>query len=251
MGVNKKNYFVIVFFSLALFLGCNNSQKKIVDLPKYNRSYSLHHRSNFFCNNIQFEQKGAIFDTIDSYLLLNNFKVKKNKDFNISFWFRTIGESNKSQMLFSLRDTIENKNRFNLWIAGNRLTGKINSEHLWAENYNYLNPKSKAYYDSPKLENGKYYFLSLNVHNEGVEIYINSEIYQFFLISYDNINFHNLYLGIEKNQEEFDYQFKGAISKFKFYLRKLSNDEIFSVYNKEKGFFKSINDEFELKKFNL
>lgn len=244
---------IFLFINLIFFASCNKPRDKtIVKVPAHIKSFSFQSEAKFFYQDVEFGPEGAFFNnnTNPSFVKINGFKKNIGNEFNVSFWFRSNGDPKNSKMLISVSDTLNKLKRFKFWLSGRRLTGIFNSNHLWAKGYDYKNEKSKAYYDSYKLDNGKFYFLSLNVSMNKIDIFINSERYQVFnFIKNNEINAHEFLIGVENNQNGYINQYFGTISFLKIFPRNLTVNEIYSANKEKLNYFKVINDAHELKKF--
>ena len=139
-----------------------------------------------------------------------------------------------------------------MWIAGKRVTAVLNSNHLWANQYDYTKGTSKTYYDSYLLELGKYYFISINYTTQKVQIYINAELYQQFEdLEAVTIQFDKIYLGIEPYENNYRNPFIGHIRNITLFDQVLSEDEIYSLSVETHEAISEFNKTFELKKFNF
>lgn len=245
---------LVLFIGSVFFASCKDrSIKKTVKVPAATRSFSFQKEGDFSFNEVVFNSEGAFFNDDENlaYIRINDFKKKVGNDFNLSFWVRNIGEPKDSQVLINIKDTINSYKRFKLWLGGRRLTGIFNSDHFWAKDYDYKNSKSKAYYDSYQLDNGRFYFLSLNVSRTKIEIFIDSEPYQTFKFAHGNsINIHEILIGAEESNRGLINQFSGNISFFKIFTTNLTLSEIYSLNREKLDYFNKINDAHELKKFN-
>ena len=253
MGRAKQLGLVLLIGSV-FFASCKDGGiKKIVKVPAATKSFSFQEEGGFSFNEVVFNSEGAFFSGNENipHIRINSFKERVGNDFNLSFWVRNIGEPKDSQVLISIKDTIEGFKRFKLWLGGRRLTGIFNSDHFWAKDYDYKNNKSKAYYDSHQLDKGRFYFLSLNVSKTKVEIFIDSEPYQTFKFAHGNsINIHEILIGAEDSNKGLINQFSGNISFFKIFTTNLTLSEIYSLNREKLDYFNKINDAHELKKFN-
>jgi hypothetical protein len=230
-------------------------QRQVIEVIDKFYENSLTKPGELQSENVFFSEKGACItgDLSPSFVLIDTLKINHSTERNLSFWFKFDGEDAAvPQMLFSIRDTINPQNRFNVWIAGRRITAVLNSNHLWANNYDYRNGRSKVYYDSFRLERGKYYYLSINYTPRKIEIYVNAELYQQFeQIENGLMSFQQLYLGIEVTNEGFKHPFAGHIKNLTLFDRLLTVDEIYSLSVASYQGIEKFNKEFELSKFNL
>lgn len=229
--------------------------RKVVDVPNRIHEYELINPTGNGVGNVQFSEKGAEFNGNDNlaYILLDSLSLEESAQNNISMWFKFEGEDARiPQMIFSIKDTTNIRKRFNMWIAGRRVTAVLNGNHLWANEYDYSKGRSKTYYDSYILEPGKFYFLSVNYTPKKVEIYINAELYQQFEnINDGKINFHQIYLGTERYENEFRNPLIGNIRNLTLFNRTLNENEIYSLSVESHEAISEFNKAFELKKFNF
>ncbi|MCR9182171.1 MAG: LamG domain-containing protein [Flavobacteriaceae bacterium] len=229
--------------------------RDVVEVLDRHGEYELTTPTGSVIGDVNFSKKGAEFldNTTVSYILFDSIKLNKSSQKNISMWFKFEGEDARiPQMLFSIKDTIDIQKRFNMWIAGRRITALLNGNHLWANQYDYSKGRSKTYYDSFLLEPGKYYFLSVNYTPEKVEIYINAELYQQFdTIKEGNINFDQIYIGTERHYNEFRNPFIGNIRNLTLFDRQLSENEIYSLSVEAYEAIYEFNKAYELSKFNF
>jgi len=250
-----KNIFVYIV-SLLLFSACKEAKKRqVVAVSERTHEWSFTNQKNQTVGEIEFTDKGAGFLGVDfpAYITIDSLLVNDSRHRNISMWLKFDGEDARvPQMVFSVQDTLNAKNRFNLWIAGRRVTAVLNSNHLWAKEYDYSMGAGKIYYDSYMLERGKYYFLSVNYSPNEVEVYINAEKYQQFEnIENGDINFHRIYLGAEMHGDDFRNPFFGHLKNLTVFNRKLTENEIYSLSAESYDEISEYNKAFELSKFNL
>ncbi|WP_339609670.1 LamG-like jellyroll fold domain-containing protein [uncultured Planktosalinus sp.] len=229
--------------------------RKVVDVSNRALEYELINPSGNFEGDVQFSEKGAEFNVNDGsgYILLDSLNLNQSASKNISMWLKFEGEDARiPQMIFSIKDTTDSRKRFNMWIAGRRITAVLNGNHLWANEYDYSKGRSKTYYDSFILEPGKFYFLSVNYTPQKVQIYINAELYQQFdNINDGNISFHQIYLGTERYENEFRNPLIGNIRNLTLFNRTLNVNEIYSLSVESHEAISEFNKAFELKKFNF
>lgn len=229
--------------------------RKVVDVPNKAQECELIKPSCIVMGNVHFSEKGAKFNDNDipSYILLDSVNLDKSSSKNISMWFKFDGEDARiPQMIFSIKDTTDNRKRFNLWVAGRRITALLNNNPLWANDYDYSKGRSKTYYDSYLLERGKYYFLSVNYTPQKIQLYINAELYQQFEdIDGGHIDFHQIYLGAELFENEVRSPFIGYIRNLTLFNRKLNENEIYSLSVESYKAISEFNKAFELSKFNF
>lgn len=249
--------FKYLIFGLVLFISCkesNYNEDLTVDLKDKAYYTSLIKEQGLIKNNVEFSNKGAnfLYSKTPSFILLDSLKINNEKEVNISFWFQFTGDDPKNeQMLISISDRSEPAKNINFWIAGRRLTGKINSNNLWAKEYDYKKGGSGLYYDLFQLELGKYYFLAINLERESVEIFINSELYASYEgLENTTINFDRIYLGIFQDiNKSFKYQFQGYLRNFTIFNKTLNIKEIKVLSQDAYQDIFPYNDAFELGKF--
>jgi|TARA_R110000787_G_scaffold109035_1_gene217503 hypothetical protein len=247
-----------LFLSVLFLSSCKeiNSNDEQVNVDLNNKSYyaSFTKDEGLQKNNVEYSEKGAsfLYSEKPSYLLLDSLKINKNNEINISFWFQFTGDDPKNeQMLFSICDSVKSNKNINFWIAGRRLTAKINSNNLWAKEYNYEKGGSRMYYDLFQLELGKFYFLSINITEDKAEVFINSELYVSYKELKDaSINMDQMYLGTFHDvNDDFKYQFQGYIRNLTIYNKTLNNKEIKTLSQEAYQEIFPYNDAFELSKF--
>lgn len=249
-----RNYLFFLFFA---FVSCNNTlQRETKVIPDAAYQASLEKKDKVINKNVLFSERGAYFsaEKSPSYIIIDSIKSRVADEFNISLWFNyNPDDAGMPKAILSVSDTTYLYNKLNLWIAGDRITGEHNSNYLWAKDYDFNNGMSKYYYDLFRLEGGKYYFLSVNLNDNVLDIYINAEIYSRHKFDKDfNINLHLLYLGIKQyKQEKLDGQFYGYIRDITIFDKALSQNEIYSLSVKSHQNVIHFNEEFELSKFDF
>jgi hypothetical protein len=205
--------------------------------------------------NVSFSKEGASFKDLKkeaSFIKIDSTPpIPEN--FNLSFWFRIKGEDGKvPQVLFKAVNKHNPSQQLVLWVGGFRVTGNLNSNRFSSKNYSKTTSISRDYYDLPRLEVGKYYFLSLNKFKNKIQIYINAELYAEFNPEKDSqIAINSFILGVLNTKGPYTNQFLGNLRNFEVYEQPLTEDEIYTISTK---YFKEIqpfNDAFELSKFNL
>lgn len=247
-----------LLYLVIIIVLCNCKDKKmreVVGVPEKAHEFELTKPTGNIKGNVQFSKKGAKFTQKDSFshIILDSLNLNKSSNKNISLWLKFDGEDARiPQMIFSIQDTTDLSKRFNMWVAGKRITAVLNSNHLWANDYDYSKGRSKTYYDSYLLELGKYYFLSVNYTTQKVQIYINAELYQEFEnLDGGTIEFHKIYLGIEPYHNKYRNPFIGHIRNINLFNQVLSEDEIYSLSVITYEDISEFNRTFELKKFNF
>lgn len=248
--------YLLIF--LFLNYSCNNkiNENLLVDVKDKAFSFSMTKKDNSKSNNINFSEKGAFFNNnkAPSYVLLDSLNINKSNNYNFSFWFQYTGEdASNEQMIFSVIDTLNKRKNINFWIAGKRITGKINTNNLWAKDYNYEKGESHSYYDLFQLELGKFYFLSINIFEDKAEVYINSELYASYEgLKETSINFHQIYFGVLNHTTEgFKYQFQGYLRNVTIFNKSLNQKEIETLSQETYQEIFPYNDAFELRKFKF
>ncbi|WP_417371997.1 LamG-like jellyroll fold domain-containing protein [Gelidibacter japonicus] len=223
-----------------------------IDNPKID--FQLTDGKGIKYENAIFSEKGAEFTYQDfpSYAKIDSLDLSLSKGINISFWFRFTGNNPKNeQMIFSIRENDNILKNINFWVAGRRLTGRFNSNNLWAKEYNYEKGGSREYYDLFQLEEGKYYFFSSNINEEAVEVYLNSELYaRYQHLKNAQIDINSIYLGIMEEEGNFKYQFQGNIRDLKMFDKMLNSKEIQVLSIESYDVIFPYNDAYELSKFN-
>ncbi|GGD80098.1 hypothetical protein GCM10011312_00510 [Planktosalinus lacus] len=248
---------VLIFFLIILaFYSCGEKKmRKVVDVSNRAQEYELIKPLGNVVGDVQFSEKGAEFigNDVPAYIFLDSLSLEESTPKNISMWLKFEGEDARiPQMIFSIKDTTDIRKRFNMWIAGRRVTAVLNGNPLWANEYDYSKGRSKTYYDSYILEPGKFYFLSVNYTPQKVQIYINAELYQQFEnINDGKINFHQIYLGTERYENEFRNPLIGNIRNLTLFNRTLNENEIYSLSVESYEDISEFNKAFELKKFNF
>ena len=242
-----------------MIISCNTQEKKEVlslQIEEPIMKLSLTEKDFFTSSNVNFSKKGASFSYSRSpgYIKIDSLNVDAKNGFNLSCWFLLSGENAaKEQMLFSVYDKRTPTNSINFWIAGRRLTQRVNTNSLWAKEYDYSMGASGDYYDLFELELGKFYFLSVNIFDNKVEVFINSELYA----RYDNLtnaslNYDELYLGSAKSGNgNFQFQYDGYIRNLTIFNKRLNALEIKTLSKENYLEIFPYNDAFELSKFNL
>lgn len=247
---------LLCLLTIFFFLACKEKKmRKVVDIPERVHEFKLSEPAGKVVGDVEFSAKGAEFTDNESlsHLLFDSLKLNKTVNKNISMWLKFDGQDARvPQMIFSIKDTTNSLKRFNMWIAGRRVTAVLNSNHLWAKEYDYSKGRSKTYYDSYLLEPGMYYFLSVNYTPQKIQVYINAELYQEFEnLESGDIQFHKIYLGKELTENEFRNPFMGHIRNLSFFDQTLSEDEIYSLSVETYDAISEFNKTFELKKFNF
>lgn len=245
------------FILLLLLVSCKQAEKrKAVSLPKAIYESSLDSDRELISTNVLFSERGAHFDNewAKSYIKIDSIKFNSTKEVNISLWFNFSSEDpGIPKSIFSVSDTTQLHNKLNIWVAGDRITGEFNSNYLWAKEYDFKNGISKYFFDLFRLEGGKYYFLSINLINNVLEIYVNAELYSKHIFDNDfHINFHHIYLGVKQyRQERFDGEFIGYLKDISIFDKALSKDEIYSLSVKSYKNVHYFNEAYELSKFDF
>ena len=241
-----------------LFISCvfHKREKKIVSLPNPSYEVSLTQApKNNKIKNVTFSNEGALFGMPkgeSSYIQIDSIPEVSN-NFNISCWFKVVGENGKiSQTLFKILNKEDKQKQLRFCVAGQRLTGSLNSNKFYTKDFSKDAPSSRTYYDLPRLEIGRYYFLSINKIENKVQVYINAELYEEYLVDKDYIFITNsLTFGVLNKTGPYTNQFYGSIRNFELYEQPLNEDEIYSVSVKHFNEIEPFNDAFELSKFNL
>ena len=247
-----------ILFLLLLCVSClyKNTQRKVVSLPTPYYEIGLTNAPKTArIKNVIFSTQGAYFGeslSESSYLALDSVPEIRN-NFNISFWFKTEGRNGEiSQTLVKALNTINPKEELRIWVAGQRVTGSLNSNRLSSKDFSKESPSSRTYYDLPRLEVGKFYFLSINKIENHFEIYINAELYEEYTIEKDTqILINSITFGVLNIEGPYINQLCGNLIHFEVYEQPLSKDEIYSVSVKHFNEIEPFNDAFELSKFNL
>ncbi len=248
---------LISFFFVVI--ACSEVRKEtnrtVLNLEDRIHSFSLIKDEGLYQQNINYSNMGVGFEyqNFPAFVKIDSLDLNLNKGFNISFWFKFTGDDpRKEQMLFSIRDFHYERKCINFWIAGYRLTGKINTNNLWAKDYNYQNGGSREYYDLFQLELGKYYFFSANITSNKLEVYLNSELYAEYVdLRETEININTIYLGILEEDKSFKYQFQGNIRNLVLFERTLNTNEVEKLSIENYNDIHPYNDKYELNKFNL
>ena len=241
---------------LALVVGCTGIRKQrqvvAVEAPLY--AFDLTSEVAGLQQSVSFNTEGASFgmENTPSYLILDSLPTVQ-RDFNLSFWFRSTSEKGDyTQTYLRAYNSEDRRVNINLGIGGFRLTGNLNSNTFSAKNFAQGNAASRQYYDLPRLEVGKFYFVSVNKAGGTIEIYVNAERYQDFDFSSDtNLQFDRILLGALNTSGDYVNQFTGNIRNLQVFAKTLSADEIYSLSVKTYPEIKTFNDAFELSKFNL
>ena len=247
---------VISLLLLTLLLGCADMRKErqVVTVSEPLYAFSLTEPFKYKAEAISFNTQGASFGTQDSpsYIQLDSLTLVRG-DFNISFWLRSTSEQGDFTQTF-IRAHLSNNgaSNLNLGLGGFRITGNLNSNTFSAKNFAHGNAASREYYDLPRLEVGKYYFVSVNKSGGKIDIYVNAELYQDFDFDSDtDLVFDSILLGVLNTSGDYINQFSGNIRNLQVFGNILSADEIYSVSVKTYPEIKPFNDAFELSKFKL
>jgi hypothetical protein len=247
------NYLLLI---IVLIFSCQNKKEVDYKVNLNNKvlSYDFTKDQGLRKNNINFSDKGVefLYKGSPSYIRVDSLQLEFSKGVNISFWFQFTGDNpKKEQMLFSVKDSLNPSKSISFWIAGRRLTGKINTNNLWAKEYDYSQGASGNFYDLFPLELGKYYFLSININKQTTEIFINTERYALYNgLQSPELNFDEIYFGVLKNSENnFKYQYQGYIRNLSIFNKILNRKEIEVLSNETYADIFPYNDEFELSKF--
>lgn len=248
------NYFLLFFFvSSCIF---QKKERALVSLPAPALEIAFTNPSGVFRSfNCTFSKKGATFESTNnlaSFIELDAIP-KVSGDFNLSLWFKVEGENGKiSQTLFKAFNSEKPQEQIRFWVAGNRVTGSLNSNKFYTEDFLKGSSASRTYYDLPRLELGKYYFLSINKRNNQIQVYINAELYAEYNVQKDyTILINSITFGVLNSREPYINQFFGTIRNFEIYEQPLNEDEIYSVSVKHFQEIEPYNDAFELSKFKL
>lgn len=247
-----------ILFFLLLCVSClpKKTQRKVVSLPlPYYEIGLINTPQKATIENVTFSKQGAYFgDSLieSSYLTIDSIPEISN-NFNISLWFKIEGRNGKiSQTLFRALNRINPKEELRIWVAGQRVTGSLNSNRLSSKDFSKDSPSSRTYYDLPRLEVGKFYFLSINKIKNNLEIYIDAELYEEYTLEKETqILINSLTFGVLNNEGPYINQLCGNLILFEVYEQPLSEDEIYSVSVKHFKEIEPFNNAFELSKFNL
>ncbi|MBW2937247.1 LamG domain-containing protein [Aureisphaera sp. CAU 1614] len=205
-------------------------------------------------SHVLFSMEGAEFGNghIPSYLVLDSIP-DISKSFNLSFWFRVRGDNGKiPQVLFKAFNRNNPKEQLALWMSGFRVTGNLNSNRFSAKEFSKELPISRDFYDLPRLEVGKYYFLSVNKIDNTIQVFINAELYgEYKIIKDTNIVINSCIFGVLNTEGSYTNQLYGFLRNFEIYEQPLSQDEIYSVSVKHFKEIQPFNDAFELSKFKI
>ncbi|MAZ73159.1 MAG: hypothetical protein CMC70_08410 [Flavobacteriaceae bacterium] len=249
----------ILYISIFLCcIACTSKKKKeeiAQSLPERVAFFELTNNKGLEETNLSFSEEGAYFQNNTSAYGKGALpEISSEKGVNVSIWFKnTAVDPIKERMLFNIHDTINNRKNLSFWLAGNRITGNINQFSLWAKEYDYAKGGSKEYYDLFRLEEGKYYFLSINIFKNEVEVFINGQLYSKYAnIPDTGLQYHTVYLGIQKATDgTYQYPFEGTLRNFSIFNQALTAPEIKKLSQEAYAVIQPLNDAFELSKFNL
>ena len=251
--MKKYNYLLLI---IVLIFSCQNKKEIDYEVNLNNKvlSSDFTRDRGLRKSNVNFSDKGVefLYKNSPSYIMVDSLQLDFSKGVNISFWFQFTGDNpKKEQLLFSVKDSLSHSKSISFWIAGRRLTGKINTNNLWAKEYDYSKGASGSFYDLFPLELGKYYFLSININQQTTEIFINTEKYATYNgLQSPELSFDEIYFGILKNSENnFMYQYQGYIRNLSIFNKILNRKEIEVLSNETYADIFPYNDVFELSKF--
>ena len=253
--MKKYNYLLLI---IVLTFSCQNKKEVDYEVNLNNKvlSSDFTRDRGLRKNNVNFSDKGVefLYKNSPSYIMVDSLQLDFSKGVNISFWFQFTGDNpKKEQLLFSVKDSLNPSKSILFWIVGRRLTGKINSNNLWAKEYDYSKGASGNFYDLFPLELGKYYFLSININQQTTEIFINAEKYATYKgLKSPELNIDEIYFGILKNSENnFKYQYQGYLRNLSIFNKILNRKEIEVLSNETYTEIFPYNDAYELSKFNI
>lgn len=246
---------VLLVFACSLTLSCEvYENRKMVMVENEILKLDLTGEEQLNGENFTIDNKGLGigFEKHPSFADID-FGLYNSKELNISFWINVKSEvQNIPQILFSLEDSLNSGNRFTIWMAGHRITGAVNNQNLWAKEYDYTKGTSAKYFDLFQLEQGKYYFFSLNVEKRSIKIYLNAEVYASYEdLEINGLSFQNIIFGVERRNQKFQNQMTGNIRNLTLFDRILTKDEIYSLSVNSYSEIEKYNREFELSKFNF
>lgn len=253
---NMLNLFKILFLFLLLN-SCTSFQKekKVVKIPSSIFEKELTEPdTTFITHNVNFSEAGLNFtnklNQVSYILFEKNIAIKDN--FTITFWFRFLGvDGTKGQTLFKAYSDQDNMQELTFWVGGNRLNGKLNKYYLSNNKFETSNNLTRAYFDLPLLEKGKFYFFSVTKQNNTLEVFVNATLYKTYQLGSKNeLNLNKLILGAMDTVAPYHNQLEGNIKNFKIFDKVLTLNEIYSVSATNYQEIKPFNDAFELSKFN-
>ncbi len=230
-------------------------QREVVDIPEPATAMSLINKpSTGIYANVEFSNNGMRLDTINgaSYVYLDSIAPIKD-NYNISFWFKLESKDGKTNQTFFNAVNTNNKSNFlTFGLAGFRVAGILNSNVFSAKDFSKDGAMSRTYFDLPRLEVGKYYFFSVNVAAQQVQVFINAELYQQYELTKDySLQANALLLGVRRTTGDYKNQFLGTLRNLEIYNHQLSENQIYSVSVKNFDEIAPLNDAFELSKFIL
>jgi hypothetical protein len=246
---------LLLVFACSLTLSCEVYEKrKIVVVENDILKLDLTGKEQVKGENFAIDNRGLGigFEKQPSFAEID-IEVYNSEELNISFWFNVKSEvQNIPQILFSLEDSLYLGNRFTIWMAGHRITGAVNAQNLWAKEYDFTQGTSAKYFDLFQLEQGKYYFFSMNVEKRSIKIYLNAELYvSYNNLDIDDLSFQKIIFGVERRNQKPQNQMTGYIRNLTLFDRILTKDEIYSLSVESYSEIEKYNREYELSKFNF
>lgn len=257
-----------------LFFSCEN-KKSNNDLPKNEASesqelneqiipldktgifsYDLLVKNNKIeLNNIEFLGEGAKFSSEqNSFIEIPIDSLDIEEELGINMVFSFTGQNGAlPQTLISLVDEFNEigSSGFSFYISDRRITGVFKGNFLWGKNYSYKDGMSGLFFDTPQLQIGKFYTLSVNINNSKVEFYVNGEKYQEF----DNIQVKDfkgekIILGAFKKSKDKvpSRNLDGTIRFLELYKRNLMIDEVLEFFLLNRDDLISQNDIIDIQK---
>lgn len=248
--MNRTLSFLIVFTAFTV-LSCKNPKKEKEVEPQLSQKEEKRDLNEFLVfenllmkddienaeyKNITFTKEGALFTKVQpTYIKIPFSDLNLSQGFNLSFSFTTTDDDGrKPQSLIAFVDQYSSPSRipFYVYYPGNRISGVNGKQALWAEDYNPANGYSRSYYDSFKLSKDRFYFISVNVTETKVNIFVNTELYASFegLTPHD-YKVENISIGALVSNENVTYPFAGNIHGLKIFNRPLEETEIVKVFN--------------------
>ena len=250
--MNKALNLFLIFTAITL-MACKNSKKEKESEPQLSQKEVKRDLNDFlvFENllmkddienaeyiNITFTKEGALFTKAQpTYIKIPFSKLNLSQGFNLSFSFITTDDDGrKPQSFIAFVDQYSSPSRipFYVYYPGNRISGVNGKQAFWAEDYNPEKGSSRAYYDSFKLSKDKFYFVSVNLTETKLDIYVNTELYASFegLTPHD-YNVENISIGALVSNDNVTYPFAGNIHGLKIFNRPLEESEIVKVFNEQ------------------
>lgn len=249
--------FKLLIVVFTLILGACSHEKRmrqLVEVPESLYSYTLTEKVELRSQAVNFDHRGATFDSLaePSWLRIESLKGLK-RQMNISFWFRLTSDvGGRTQTVLRAVDTQRPYKHLSIGFSGFRIGGSLNSHNFSAKDNTLGNEPSRTYFDLPRLEMGRYYFFSMNKEGGKIAIYVNAELYQEFDFKEDfELDTNQLLLGVLNTSGDFVNQYVGNLRNLDLFDQILTEDQIYSLSVNSYPNIAPFNDAYELSKFKL